>query len=314
MSVDNSFLIKKVLQRDHFFACFSTTTRMPFVFCDPVSFEDQVWIFSDMDGHKEFSDRFQAKKIALQGVEVKKASFTGFFASLLPLGVTQVVFSENGASIAIPIGQFVQHKDLSNIPEALRPLENPQLQLTGLYLIQEARRPVPNEEKEDLGELNEEFLVNLARSRFLMPVQVLDGPGTIADKLKNKQVGFINMTMKNGDAYRPIFADSMEFNKFRRQKKEIQAITVPFGGLKNMLPKDVKGYLLNPNGCQIIVLPMLLDQVLANFPDDVKKGLEETRKIAQSQAGPKIHIGPVQSKNKVTQMPGTSSKDKPEKV
>ena len=104
MSIDNKFLIKKVTQRDSFIACFSQATRMPFLYCDPVSYADQVWIFSDEAGLKEFCERFAGKKLALQGVLIKKPQFTGFFGSLLHIGVNEIVFTENGASVPIPIG------------------------------------------------------------------------------------------------------------------------------------------------------------------------------------------------------------------
>ena len=123
MSIDNKFLLKKVLQRDSFIACFCASTRMPFLFCDPVSFADQAWIFADEAGLKEFAERFSARKIPLQGAMIRKDQFVGFFGSLLHAGVTEVVFTENGASAPIPIEQFVTLKDMSGVPEALRPLD-----------------------------------------------------------------------------------------------------------------------------------------------------------------------------------------------
>jgi hypothetical protein len=311
MSIDNQFLIKKVTQRDSFIACFCTATRMPFLYCDPVSYADQVWIFADEDGLKEFAGRFAAKKIPLQGALIRKNQFTGFFGSLLHIGVTEIVFTENGASVPIPIDQFVRFRDMSKVPEALRPLENPQLMLTGIYLMQEVVRKVPQEEKEDLKDLNEEFLVNLARARFLIPVQVKEGPGTIPEKMQKGQFSFLNLTMKNGDVYRPIFGDNMEFQKFRQQKQEIQAITMPFAGLKTAFPKDVKGYLLNPNGCQIVIQMILIDQVLKSFPDDVKQGAAEAVRLAQTLAGPragrKSAAASLQGHSKVTKMPEKES-------
>ncbi len=311
MSIDNRFLVKKVLQMDQLVVAFCGFTRMPFVYCDPVSYADQVWVFSDEAGLKEFAGRFTAKKIAMQGVIVKKAAYTGFFGSLLPIGVTEVVFTENGASASIPLEQFVVHRDMSNVPPALRPLENPQLQLTGLYLMQEIRRPVPNDEKENIADLNDEFLVNLARARFLMPVQIKPGAASSGDKKAKNQISFINLTLKNGDVYRPLFADTMEFNKFRQQKKDIQVLTIPFAGLKSALQKDTKGFLLDPNGCQIVMTPQLIDQVLQNYPESVKEGEDEAKKILASQAGPLMQKKPKNaptSQSKITKMPDKGPK------
>lgn len=310
MSIDNKFLLKKVLQRDSFIACFCASTRMPFLFCDPVSFADQAWIFADEAGLKEFAERFSARKIPLQGAMIRKDQFVGFFGSLLHAGVTEVVFTENGASAPIPIEQFVTLKDMSGVPEALRPLENPQLLLTSIYLMQEVTRKVPLEEKEDLNDLQEEFLVNLARSRFLLPVQLKKGPGTAAEKMQKQQFSFLNLTMKNGDVYRPLFADNMEFQKFRQKKQDLQVVTLPFAGLKAGLPKDAKGYLLNPNGCQVVLQRPLIDIVLKNFPDAVKTGAQDAIRLAGSLAGPQVRKAAKQPQtdekgthNKVMQMP-----------
>ena len=307
MAIDNHFLLKKVLQKDQLIAAFCASTNMPFVYCDPVSYEDQVWVFSDEAGFREFAERFAGRKIPMRGVSVKKNAYPGFFASLMPIGITQVVFTENGANAAIPLEQFVKRQDLSSIPEARRPLENPALQLTALYLMQEARRQVPNNEKDDFQSLNEEFLVNLARSRFMMPVEIMKGPGTPGEKLRKGQVGFVNLNLKNGDIYRPIFSDAFEFNKFK-QKKNLQSLTLPFAGLKQAMPKDVKGYILNPAGCSIVITAQLIDQVMQNFQEEVRKGAEEARKLAESQAGPVANKTsgkpPVSAAHsKVTQMP-----------
>ena len=289
MSIDNKFLIKKVTQRESFLACFCRATRMPFLYCDPVTYADQVWIFADENGLKEFAERFAGKKIALQGTLIRKPQFAGFFGSLLHIGVTEIVFTENGANVSIPIDQFVALKDMSGVPEALRPLENPQLMLTGLYMMQEITRQVPAEEKEDLNDLQEEFLVNLARSRFLIPIQVNPGPGSPAEKIQKKQFAFLTVTTKTQDRFCLLFSDTTEFEKFRlQQKKDIRVISMPFAGLKTALEKGMKGYLMNPAGCQIALQIPLLDQVLKLFPDAVKKGTEDAMKVARSLAGPQV--------------------------
>jgi hypothetical protein len=149
--------------------------------------------------------------------------------------------------------------------------------------MQEVKRQVPNEEKEDLPGLNEEFLINLARSRFLMPIEVKKGPGTPEERIRKGQVGFVNINTKNGDSFRPIFSDTFEFNKFK-QKKDFQAVTLQFAGLKQAMPKDVKGFIMNPVGCSVVITSQLIEQVLKNFPEEVQKGAEETRKLVEAQA------------------------------
>ena len=290
MAIDNSFLIKKILSRDHFYAAFCAVTGMPFAVCDPVTFEDQVWIFSDEGQYRNFAERYAGRKIALRCAQVKRNSYLGFLGTLYTLGIGEVVFTENDASAKIPLDQMVKRQDISKIPPAMRPFENPQLQLTGLYLMQEVGRQVPNEEKEDLAQLDEEFTVNLARSRFGIAVELNNGPGTPAEKLQKNAFSVPVINLKNGDRYRPLFTDMVEFNKFRSNagNKPYQMLQVPFAALKAMLPKDVKGYILNPAGFHILLQSATVDRVLARFPDEVKQGAEEFRKAQEKFAGPQV--------------------------
>ena len=296
MAIDNHFLLKKVLQKKQFIAAFCTFTNMPFVFCDPVTFEDQAWIFGDEEGFAEFTQRFAGKKIEFRKAVITKNMFSAYFTSLLAIGITEVVYTENGASAAIPLDQFVKKKDLSAIPELSRPLENPSLHLTALYLMQEVRRPVPFDEKENLNNLNEEFMINLARARFMMPIEVKNGPGTVQERIRKGQLGFVNLNLKNGDSFRPIFSDVYEFNKFK-QKRNLQALTIPFSGLKQAMPKDVRGYLLNPAGGSVVISMAMIDQILARFPEEVKKGAEETRRMLGAAAAPIVKKPDVSMKN-----------------
>ena len=65
---------------------------------------------------------------------------------------------------------------------------NPTLQLSGIYFMQELRRPVEKEERHNMREKEEELLANLKRSEFLV---AMNPPGDDPKKislpyLKNK--------------------------------------------------------------------------------------------------------------------------------
>ena len=60
------------------------------------------------------------------------------------LGVNEIVFAEEAQISKIPLEQLVVQKDYSKLPKNQQPLLNPQMQLTGLYFMQEVQRGIPN--------------------------------------------------------------------------------------------------------------------------------------------------------------------------
>ena len=157
MAVDNSFLIKKIQKRTRLIVAYCTYTNMPLLVCDPESFNDEVFIFENEELLKTFAEPYIEKKIALKGVQYKNRDFLRFFGSLYTIGVNELVFVDSNATTKLPLESLVTRPDYSKLPEQQRPVTNPNLQLTGCYFMQEASRPVPNEEKENLQELEEEY-------------------------------------------------------------------------------------------------------------------------------------------------------------
>jgi hypothetical protein len=61
-------------------------------------------------------------------------------------------------------------------------------------------------------------------------------------------------------------------------------VKLHFRGIKQAMPKKEKGYIMNTVGCSVVITSQLIDQVLKNFPEEVQKGAEETRKLMEAQA------------------------------
>lgn len=295
MAIDNSFLIQKVRSRKDMIVLFGAATVMPYIICDPETFNDQVWIFETEEQIKEFAQPYAEKKIPLRGIRFQNEQFLGFFTSLFALGINELVFvGEGGEQTKIALEGLVRKPDYSKLPPAQRPLTNPELQLTGLYFMQELTRGVPNEQKTDLPSLDEEFSVNLARARYMVPIDLSEGEGSPVDKLKNHQYKMPVIRAKNGDTYQPLFTDVYEFEKFT-QKKKMNAIILPFPMLKGLLVKETKGFMLNPNGFHVVMPLQLLEAIEKRFPEEMAKfrkpltpeeqqarDIAEAKKIAQN--------------------------------
>lgn len=257
MTVDKSFLIKKIQKRETMLVAFCSFTGMPLVVCDPETFNDQVWIFETEALLQEFAKKYTERKVLLRGVQFKNEQFLQFFSSLFTIGVNELVFVDEGATTNIELEELIKRPDYSKLKPEEKPILNPELQLTGIYFMQEASRPVPNEEKDNLKDLEEELAANMVKSKYIIGIELNEGPETDAEKLKSKKYKLPILKNKQGEVLQPIFTDPLEFQKFAKGKN-LKAIAVPYAELAKMLVKDAKGFMLNPGGYHIMMPRELL--------------------------------------------------------
>ena len=163
-------LIRKIQTQKEVFTVLSRATRLPFVICDPETFNDQVWIFEEKEMLEETVKPLTEKKNPVAAIRVDNQSFLSFYTVLYTLGVNSIVYYEKEKKTELELEEVVKKPDFSSLPEEKRPLLNPQLQLSGIYFMQELRRGVEMEEKENLRELEEETAANLVKSRYLVAV------------------------------------------------------------------------------------------------------------------------------------------------
>ena len=270
MAIDNSFIAKRIRNKKSMIVAYCAFTNMPFVVCDPVSFNDQVWIFDNEALLQEFAKNYTSKKILLRGVQYQNKDFLRFFSSLFSLDVNELVFVEgNDIKTYIELDKLVQKPDFSSRPIKARPVTNPSLALTGLYFMQEAARPVPNEEKEDLKELEEELASNMVKAKYLLAIELLPGPESDEEKVKNKKLRHPVLKTKNNEVLQPIFTDPEEFQKYARGNKNLRPVVVPFALLEKMLVKEAKAFILNPMGFHILMPKELMAGLAKRFPNAV---------------------------------------------
>ena len=132
-----------------------------------------------------------------------------------------------------------------------------------MYFMQEASRPVPMEEKEQLQDLQEELTANMVKARYLVPIEFLEGPESDMEKLKNKKYRLTILKNKNGDVMHQIFTDPTELAKFNKENK-FKALTMPFDNLSKIIVGESKGFMLNPVGFHIAMPKVLLDGLANN--------------------------------------------------
>lgn len=286
MAVDQAFIIQSIMNKEALYAAFCVSTKMPFIICDPESFNDQVWVFDSEEALKSFVTEYGQKKYIVRGARMNPKQYAGFFGSLYTLGVNEVVVASADSQQKIALTDLVKRPDFSRIPAAARPVENPTLQLSGLYFMQEATRQVPNEEKKNLQELNEEFSADLAAARYIVAVIPKEGPGSIGEKIAKHEFNVPVLNMKNGKKFVPCFSDQFEFDKFKGKSRLLE-LAVPLPGLMQYSGKDTDGFMLNPMGMSMVLTRELIDAIQKAFPERVKIGVQKSAEAvheAQEQA------------------------------
>lgn len=260
MTVDQVFVIRKLQGLEEMLAVYSVVTRMPFATCDEETFNDQVWIFTEQEKLQEFAKSYAEKKMPLMGVKVKKAEAPMFYMNLFAMGINEIVFQDGDIQHKLELTKVVRMPDYEKLPEKKRPVLNPQLMLSAIYFLQALRKPGVKPEKDALKELEEEMSVNLVKSKYLMPVDVQeekDGKGNIR---------LLYVQNKEGEKFQPIFSDTGELMKhYRNKEQKHRIIQLPFEQLPAHMIKDVQGYVLNPEGINLILKKEQIDILLKYY-------------------------------------------------
>ncbi len=270
MAIDHSFIIRKIQTLPEMFVIFSQVTKQPFVTCDEETFDDQIHIFTDAQkAHAFVQESSEQKKIPVVSVKVNSEQFLHFYGTLYSIGINTIVLHDLESETALPLESIVHRRhNPDEIPPEKRPITNPELLLTALYFLQEMRRPIPDEEKTNLQELDEELVANLVRGRFLSGIIVdeneqeesaEESSDNNTEKMKKNNIRVSYINNRNGEMYQAIFTDGYELQKFD-PKKRLRPVVIKFDDLEKFLVKDAKGYVLNPVS---VALPLRREQLPA---------------------------------------------------
>lgn len=269
------------------YALFSPLTNMPYVECEEENYNDQVLLFADKEEAQEAAEDLEEKGIRttvkeLKTLEVqipadpkkpdgeKKKMYLNqvrqHLGNLPVMGVNAIGYKPAKADmvsveLAAILPEGYEKKMESN------KLYQPNLQLTGLYLMQEARRKKEYVNMEHLKELDEEFSSNLVRSRLFIAVLPPEGFE------KNPQLNLKDCRMpylkhQSGDHFFPLFTDVWEFQKYAQNHKDLRPIQIPFKDITKFWVQDAKAYMLNPLGFSLPLAKDMVPKILSRFGMD----------------------------------------------
>ena len=244
MAISVEEAVKELQARETVFVAYAQTTRLPYVTCGEETYNDQVWFFADEESVKEFGKKKLEEKVLLMGMKYEKKDFPRMYGLMFAIGANSVIWNNGTEEIEIDLERIVRKPDLSQVEPAKRPLINSTLQLSGIYFMQELRRPVAKEEHKNLRELEEELIVNLKKSQFLVAMEV--------DKENPKKINVLYLKNKEGQILQPVFSDVMEYEKFARGKK-FRLAKIPFAKLPEILNTQAEAMVFNPLGFNLIL-------------------------------------------------------------
>ncbi len=258
MAVDYRLVIKELQGLENFYVFFAQTTRMPYVECDQETFDDQVYLFKEEEEAKKWAEEYKEKQIPLTTVKVGKEQMLMFYTSLYLVGVNRLVFRNGAGAAYLPIEQVVTMKKPEGTDSGL-PKENATLQLTMIYFLQELRRPGQKaddmERRKKLQEMEQEMIMNLIRSKYIMAVDISKVEGDFDPKKPGQNIQIPYLKNQQGEIMQPLFSDMWEFQKFSKNyASKLRLGTVPFKGLLSSLIKEARGYVLNPAGVNLAIL------------------------------------------------------------
>lgn len=236
--------VKEIQARDSIFVAYSQVTKLPYVTCAEETYNDQAWFFAEEETLKEFGKKKLDDKILLMGMKYEKKDFPRMYGLLYAVGVNSLVWNNGSEEIEVDLDKIVRQPDLSKVEPEKRPLINATLQLSGIYFMQELRRPVKPEEHKNIRELEEELIANLRKSEFLVAMD--------RSEEDPSKVNIPYLKNKDGKILQPVFSDVLEYEKFARGKK-LRIAKIPFAKLPDIMIQQAEALAINPMGFNLLL-------------------------------------------------------------
>lgn len=229
--------LEKLRSSEAVYVLMSGGTKLPYVECDPDTYDDQILVFLSEADARNRTAALMAEKNPVQAVKVEKKNFLMFYTSLYPMGVNCIVVDDGTSErMAVQLNELIARNSPDQLPKGQVWVENPALNLTAIYFMQELHKNRGQGMTEEMKELYEEMMAHLGRGRFIFAVR--------------KDKGIPALKGKDGELYQPLFTDIQEFGKFNRQN-QFRAMVVEADKILNLIPAGSAGIVLNPMGVNV---------------------------------------------------------------
>lgn len=215
----------------------SAATRLPFAVCDEETFDDEILLFYSKDDALEKVKAMAAENHKTVAMKVETKQLLGFYTTLFTLGINCLAVNPGtDMAINIQLTDLVKRKKPEEIPDGQKLIENPELQLTCMYFMQELHRLAGAEPTDEIKELQEELVAHYKKSLLIVCAHE-DGRVPI-------------LKQKDGTVFQPVFTDLLEYQKFARDQK-MKMMAFPAEKIAEILAPEAKGVVINPFGVNV---------------------------------------------------------------
>lgn len=232
-------IMEKIRNYEELYAVISACTNMPYVYCDPETYDDEVFIYFDKTEANKGAKWLLEAGDPISLAKVDKKSRLAFFTSLFPMGVNAVCADKGlEKEVVFQLDHLVRRQEAEKMPKGQIRVENPELHLTALYFAQGLRKRSDRKVlPEELKGMDEELAAHFMRGTYIVAVE--EGKG-------------MPVLQKRGIIYQPVFTDIREFHKFN-QEKRFQAAIVEYDKIRGILTPGTEGVTVNPFGANIML-------------------------------------------------------------
>lgn len=231
---DKQAVLARLRETKALYVIVSACTKLPYVACDPETFDDEVLVYFDQEEAQAKAKSLTEEKIPVSLVMLENRQLLLFYTNLYTMGVNALLVGFSEREELIQLEEFVRRRGDSPEQEGKVWVENPALHLTALYYMQEARRQPGPEMQPKLLELQEEIEGHFRKGNYILAIQK-EGNGIPLVK------------MKSGEVYQAAFTDILEFQKFNREDK-LRPVVVAADKISQVLAAEANGVILNPMG------------------------------------------------------------------
>ena len=213
------------------------STRSPFVACNDKTFDDEVYMYYKEEAAKAEMEKLRKNMYPVQVLKIDRKARLGFFVGLCSIGVNAIVVNKGrDTEVSVQLRELVRR---AKETEDKKIVENPELQLTSIYFMQELRKGTKAEMTDELKSLYEEMMAHLREGVFLLAAK------------EDKQIPLLKQ--KDDKVFLPVFTDVQEFVRFAQTKKEekLQPMVVESAKIPGFMKEGIAGIVLNPFGVNV---------------------------------------------------------------
>lgn len=230
--------VLKILQSaKELYILMSPVTRLPYVTCDPETYDDEILLFEMLEDAKKTAEKLKEEKTLVQIQHLVNEQFLACLSSLYPMGVNCIVMDHGtGRERKAQLSELVNRIAEEKLPKGQRRVENPELHLTAIYYKQLLAKGGTPENAEERRQLEEEMMAHFLESDLIVPVS------------ENQEVPLLKGS--DGKLCQPFFTDLAEFLKFGGNKG-MKTSVVKAKEMGKAISSKAEGLVINPFGVSI---------------------------------------------------------------